>query len=124
MWILSKTSISTSKGAQGLLSRILEISSTSTRRTQTGSFHNVSCTVLSSMCFLLMPFLSGAPNQDRLLRAHNRYITKEEYRRHLDHVRDVARSQGVDYTLEKNNADVIIGPADSRLTGVAAGAGA
>ena len=50
-------------------------------------------------------------------------LSPEEYNKHLDHLRDVAKTQGVDYILHKHKADVIIGPADSFLSRIAAGAG-
>ena len=55
--------------------------------------------------------------------AANLQLTSEEYHMHLEHLRNVARTQGVDYILQKYGADVIIGPADSMLSKIAAGAG-
>ena len=43
--------------------------------------------------------------------------------RYLEKMRNVGRTQGIDATLAKYNIDVIIGPAESGLTGLSAAAG-
>lgn len=50
-------------------------------------------------------------------------ISAGEYEAHLQNVRDTARSRGIDQVLKQNGLDVIIGPADSQLTKIAAAAG-
>ncbi len=38
-------------------------------------------------------------------------------------IRHIARAKGIDHALKENDLDVIIGPADSQLTTIAAAAG-
>ena len=50
-------------------------------------------------------------------------LTEAEYQEYLKKIREVSRDQGIDYILDKYNADVIIGPADSTLSNIASGSG-
>lgn len=47
----------------------------------------------------------------------------QDYNRHLKHLENAARGDGVDHILQKYQVDVIIGPADSFLTSMATGSG-
>ena len=50
-------------------------------------------------------------------------ISTEEYKAHLQNARDTAKTRGVDQVLKRDQLDVVIGPADSQLTKIAAAAG-
>ncbi|RHZ70336.1 hypothetical protein CDV55_108201 [Aspergillus turcosus] len=62
-------------------------------------------------------------NQGRIEDAAALNISPEEYEAHLQNVRDTGRRRGIDHILNKYGVDVIIGPADSQLTKIAAAAG-
>ncbi|MCJ1357711.1 MAG: hypothetical protein MMC33_007707 [Icmadophila ericetorum] len=62
-------------------------------------------------------------NQGRIEDAASLDISSEEYEAHLQNIRDVARTRGIDQVLEQDELDVIIGPADSQLSKIAAAAG-
>jgi amidase len=42
---------------------------------------------------------------------------------HLRNIREVGQYKGIDHTLQEHEIDVIIGPADSQMTKIAAAAG-
>ncbi len=67
--------------------------------------------------------LEGHTDQDVLLDAVKLNLTTDEYKIHLHHMRDVARTRGVDSIIKEYGVDVIIGPADSLLTSIASGSG-
>lgn len=50
-------------------------------------------------------------------------LTDTQYQEYLDKIRKVSRDEGIDYILDKYDADVIIGPADSGLSTHASGSG-
>ncbi|KAI1123357.1 amidase signature domain-containing protein [Nemania abortiva] len=50
-------------------------------------------------------------------------VMDAKYKKCLEHLRLVARDQGIDCALQNNDVDVIIGPADSELASIAAAAG-
>lgn len=50
-------------------------------------------------------------------------LTEAQYQEHLKKIRKVSRDEGIDYILDKYDADVIIGPADSGLSTHASGSG-
>ncbi|KAF2686408.1 amidase signature enzyme [Lentithecium fluviatile CBS 122367] len=56
-----------------------------------------------------------APNQDSLLRARDLELSKEEYGQHLEHLRSMARDEGVEKILKEYEVDIIMGPCDSPL---------
>ena len=62
-------------------------------------------------------------NQGRIEEAASLRLSCIEYDAHLQNVRDTGRTKGIDRVLEKYSIDVIIGPADSQLTKIAAAAG-
>lgn len=62
-------------------------------------------------------------NQERIDDAASLKLSSAEYEAHLKNLRDIARRRGIDLMLEENDIDVIIGPADSQLTKIAAAAG-
>lgn len=49
--------------------------------------------------------------------------TPEEYDRHLAHLRNLSRDEGVEKILKEHGVDVIIGPTDSGLTSMASASG-
>ncbi|KAJ8132506.1 hypothetical protein O1611_g1116 [Lasiodiplodia mahajangana] len=65
------------------------------------------------------------PRQDVLEMVVNYPVSvmDAKYKKCLEHLQLVARDQGIEYALRKNNVDVIIGPADSELASIAAAAG-
>ena len=65
----------------------------------------------------------GHANQQILVDAVDLKLSPTEYDHHLQHLRHVARTQGVDCILTEYGVDVIIGPADSFLSSLASGAG-
>ncbi|OAL27927.1 hypothetical protein AYO22_03272 [Fonsecaea multimorphosa] len=64
-----------------------------------------------------------SPNQERLTRAYRQSITADEYNAHFEHLRRVARDQGIDFILDTYGVDVIMAPADSLLISYAACSG-
>lgn len=50
-------------------------------------------------------------------------MSSEDYDRHLAHLRQVARDEGVDRVLSTYGVDVILGPTDSGLTSIATAGG-
>jgi hypothetical protein len=50
-------------------------------------------------------------------------LSPGEYEAHLQNVREIGRTRGIDKVLNQLGLDVIIGPADSQLTKIAAAAG-
>ena len=50
-------------------------------------------------------------------------LSSAEYQAHLQNIRKTARTNGIDQALTQGDLDVIIGPADSQLTKIAAAAG-
>ncbi|KAL5330945.1 hypothetical protein ACEPPN_000471 [Leptodophora sp. 'Broadleaf-Isolate-01'] len=66
---------------------------------------------------------AGHSNQKVLEQAEQLNLTAAEFQRYLSKMREVCREQGIDYILDKFNADVIIGPADSTLSTIASGSG-
>ncbi|KAH0593042.1 hypothetical protein MHUMG1_09289 [Metarhizium humberi] len=63
------------------------------------------------------------PRQDLFIEAQERHVSVQDYNRHLKHLENAARGDGVDHILQKYQVDVIIGPADSFLTSMATGSG-
>ncbi|KJK76332.1 hypothetical protein H634G_08392 [Metarhizium anisopliae BRIP 53293] len=63
------------------------------------------------------------PRQDLFIEAQERHVSVQDYNRHLKHLENAARGDGVDHILQKYEVDVIIGPADSFLTSMATGSG-
>ncbi|KAI0098026.1 putative glutamyl-tRNA amidotransferase subunit A [Nemania sp. FL0031] len=61
--------------------------------------------------------------QDFFISSQELELSQDEYDRALRHLRYISRDSGVDYVLEQHGVDVIIGPADSFLTSIAAGGG-
>jgi len=63
-------------------------------------------------------------NQDFLLSALSAPGWDEERtKKAMAHIRDVARTRGIDHTLSSNNIDVIIAPADSDIDEIISGSG-
>ena len=62
-------------------------------------------------------------NQGLIEDAASLKLSSTEYEAHLKNMRDIARRRGIDLMLQQNDLDVIIGPADSQVTKVAAAAG-
>ncbi|KAK7224766.1 hypothetical protein V2G26_012769 [Clonostachys chloroleuca] len=62
-------------------------------------------------------------NQVRIDSAADLILSSDEYVAHLRNVRDLGRTRGIDKILNEHNVDVIIGPADSQFTKIAAAAG-
>lgn len=50
-------------------------------------------------------------------------MTDSQYAKTLEQIRRISRNQGIDLTLDKNDIDVIIGPADSAFSMLATSAG-
>ena len=65
---------------------------------------------------------SGNDNQRRLIAADEQQLRDGEYGAHVWHMCQLSR-ESVRTILEANNVDVIIGPTDSKLSGIAACAG-
>ncbi|KAK1237363.1 hypothetical protein MKX08_002988 [Trichoderma sp. CBMAI-0020] len=65
----------------------------------------------------------GHSNQKILQQAADLNLTEDEYQEHLGKIRKVSRHEGIDYILDKYDADVMIGPADSGLSSHASGSG-
>lgn len=64
----------------------------------------------------------GRSNQQLLQDAINLQISGGDYKLHLQHLRDVARD-GANLIFSEYKVDVIIAPADSPVSAIAAGAG-
>ncbi|KAL7921314.1 amidase signature domain-containing protein [Trichoderma austrokoningii] len=62
-------------------------------------------------------------NQKILEQAVHLDLPEAQYQEHLQRIRKVSRDEGIDYILDKYDADVIIGPADSGLSSHASGSG-
>jgi amidase len=62
-------------------------------------------------------------NQARVDAAAESNLSPEQYEAHLQNVRDAGQGRGIDKMIEEYGVDVIIGPADSQLTKIAAAAG-
>lgn len=76
--------------------------------------------------FIVCPRLtlgSDHPRQDGFIDAQNQNTSSEAYNRHLQHLRHVARDQGIEHVLKTYGVDVILGPTDSGLTSMATGGG-
>lgn len=65
----------------------------------------------------------GHSNQKILEQAADLNLTEAQYQEYLNKIRKVSRDEGIDYILDKYDADVIIGPADSGLSTLASGSG-
>ncbi|KAH6627164.1 amidase signature domain-containing protein [Chaetomium sp. MPI-SDFR-AT-0129] len=63
------------------------------------------------------------PRQDGFIKARDQNTSSEVYNRHLEHLRHVARDQGIERVLKTYDVDVILGPTDSGLTSMATGGG-
>jgi amidase len=63
------------------------------------------------------------PQQDKLARAQDFYIKPEDYQKSLAYIKRMSKEEGIDKTLAQYDIDVIIGPADSFLSSLAAAAG-
>lgn len=62
-------------------------------------------------------------NQGRIEDAATLELTSEQYESHLRNIREIGRVKGIDKALGEHGIDVIIGPADSQVTKIAAAAG-
>ncbi|KAK2737896.1 hypothetical protein FQN57_007347 [Myotisia sp. PD_48] len=62
-------------------------------------------------------------NQARVEAAAASNLSPAQYEAHLQNVRETGRARGIDHIINKYGVDVIIGPADSQLTKIAAAAG-
>jgi amidase len=62
-------------------------------------------------------------NQKLLEAAAALNLSRSDYEAHLQKLRQVCRTQGIDYILDMYDADVIIGPTDSHLASLASGSG-
>lgn len=51
------------------------------------------------------------------------HLSEAQYQEYITNIRDVCRNQGIDYILDKYDADIILGPADSTLSTLASGSG-
>lgn len=64
------------------------------------------------------------PQQDRrLTRAEDFRMSSADYQTSLEYIKRMSKEEGIDKTLAQYNIDVIIGPADSFLSTLAAAAG-
>ncbi|KAJ5724053.1 hypothetical protein N7488_002088 [Penicillium malachiteum] len=63
------------------------------------------------------------PRQDTLIKSQNNTTSAEEYERNLSFLRHMGREKGVDLALKTHGVDVIIGPADSKLSSMASATG-
>lgn len=50
-------------------------------------------------------------------------MTDSQYAKTLERIRSISRNRGIDLTLDNNDIDVIIGPADSAFSMLATSAG-
>jgi amidase len=62
-------------------------------------------------------------NQGRVDDAASLEITPAQYDAHLANVRSLGQAKGIDKILAEYELDVLIGPADSQFTKIAAAAG-
>ncbi|EED21632.1 glutamyl-tRNA(gln) amidotransferase subunit A, putative [Talaromyces stipitatus ATCC 10500] len=62
-------------------------------------------------------------NQARIEDATSMNLSAREYVTHLRNIREIGRTNGIDRILKDYEIDVIIGPADSQMTKIAAAAG-
>ncbi|KAK4067541.1 hypothetical protein Trihar35433_6101 [Trichoderma harzianum] len=65
----------------------------------------------------------GADNQAALLRAVQAEMTDDEYNDIMNSARELCGKKGIDKTLEENDVDIIIGPGDGPMFGIALTAG-
>ncbi|KAH8822071.1 amidase signature domain-containing protein [Xylogone sp. PMI_703] len=65
----------------------------------------------------------GYTEQDKLIKAQDFHMTPENYQKSLNWIRQKCGKEGILKTLEENNIDVIIGPADTLITDLAASIG-
>ncbi|KAM6480980.1 amidase family protein [Trichoderma sp. SZMC 28011] len=65
----------------------------------------------------------GADNQAALLRAAEAKMTDDEYNDIMNSARELCGKNGIDKTLEENDVDIIIGPGDGPMFGIALTAG-
>ncbi|PNP47962.1 hypothetical protein TGAMA5MH_01014 [Trichoderma gamsii] len=65
----------------------------------------------------------GHSNQKILEQVADLNLTEKQYQEHVEKIRKVSRDEGIDYILDKYDADIIIGPADSGLSSHASGSG-
>ncbi|KAH0524975.1 hypothetical protein TsFJ059_007409 [Trichoderma semiorbis] len=65
----------------------------------------------------------GADNQAALLRALQAKMTDDEYKDIMNSARELCGKNGIDKTLEENDVDIIIGPGDGPMFGIALTAG-
>ncbi|KAL7946394.1 amidase family protein [Trichoderma barbatum] len=65
----------------------------------------------------------GADNQAALLRAAQADMTDDEYRNIMNSARERCGKRGIDRTLEENEVDIIMGPGDGPMFGIALTAG-
>jgi len=66
---------------------------------------------------------SGYPRQDKLEDALANKLSTATLEANLNHARDVSRTKGIDKMLKDYDIDVIIGPAESAMTDLAAASG-
>ncbi|KAH0524976.1 hypothetical protein TsFJ059_007409 [Trichoderma semiorbis] len=64
-----------------------------------------------------------ADNQAALLRALQAKMTDDEYKDIMNSARELCGKNGIDKTLEENDVDIIIGPGDGPMFGIALTAG-
>ncbi|KAI1773051.1 putative glutamyl-tRNA amidotransferase subunit A [Hypoxylon cercidicola] len=62
-------------------------------------------------------------NQDFFIQTEKQHLAAEQYNKTLEHLRRTSRDNGIDYILKEFEVDVIIGPADSFMTSLAAASG-
>ncbi|PTB56454.1 hypothetical protein M431DRAFT_79828 [Trichoderma harzianum CBS 226.95] len=65
----------------------------------------------------------GADNQAALLRAVQAKMSDDEYNEIMNSARELCGKKGIDKTLEENDIDIIIGPGDGPMFGIALTAG-
>ncbi|GAW23606.1 hypothetical protein ANO14919_131800 [Xylariales sp. No.14919] len=63
------------------------------------------------------------PKQDLLIEADELLLSDKDHQKHVAHLRQVCRDDGIDFILRKYGVDVIVGPADSSITSLATGSG-
>lgn len=66
---------------------------------------------------------AGYPKQDKLEKALRTKLSAETLDAALKYARDVGRTRGIDKILKEYEIDVIIGPAESSMTDLAAASG-
>ncbi|KAI6082976.1 putative glutamyl-tRNA amidotransferase subunit A [Hypoxylon rubiginosum] len=62
-------------------------------------------------------------NQEFFIQTEQQDLSEEQYNKTLEYLRTISRDHGIDYILRKFEVDVIIGPADSFITSLAAASG-